>query len=324
MPVVVYGNTTICENTTQEYHVDSVPGAVSYVWSIPSTWTGSSTTDSISIIADYNAGNIVVYAVNSCGGGAAQQLWVTVQTPPSIPMLSWADTVACDSSNVSYGVIYDLNVDSFTWTLPMNWTGTSTISTMYAFAATNGGQVTVVENNSCGIGPPLVINVTINPLPIVTMAPFGVICDTLTSFILTGGSPAGGIYYGTGVYNDSLYNPSISGAGTYPITYVYTDTNSCASQAVADIQVDLCLQVNEFINPENSFEVYPNPFAGTISILTKMKGSFVVVNIVGEVVFSTETISNKASIDLSYLSPGIYFVQISSGQVVKTTKLVKE
>ncbi len=324
MPGIIYGNTTICENTTQVYHVDSVPGATSYVWSIPATWTGSSSIDSISLSADYNAGNIVVYAVNTCGGGAAQQLWVNVQTPPAIPTLSWADTVACDSSYMSFGVIYDLNVDSFTWTLPINWTGSSTTSNMYAFAATNSGQVTVVENNSCGISPPLIINVTLNPLPVVILLPFGVICDTLTSFLLTGGAPSGGIYYGTGVYNDSLYNPSVSGAGIFPITYVYTDTNSCTSQAIADIQVDICLSISSSIVPEMVFEVFPNPFSSQITILSGSEDKVDVLNVLGETVYSSEIVNKTTEINLSHLQNGVYFVKIYDGQNNRLKVMVKE
>ena len=326
MPSIIYGNTSICENSTQIYHIDLVSGATSYIWSIPSTWAGSSSTDSISIIPDYNSGNIIVYAINACGGGAAQQLWVTVQLPPTQPTLSWADTIICDSSYVNYGVIFDLNVDSFTWTLPLNWTGTSTNSNMSAFAATNSGQVTVVENNSCGIGPPLIINVTLNPLPIVTLAPFGVICDTLSVFNLTGGSPYGGIYSGTGVYNDSLFDPSISGSGLFTISYVFTDINSCANDAVADIQVDICLNISPSIISTNEFEIFPNPFSSQITVIINKtnKNKIEILNVLGEIVFSSEIKDNNTIIDLSRLVKGVYFVKINNGQNSRKQKLVKE
>lgn len=326
MPVVIYGNSPVCESSTQIYNIDTVPGATSYIWSIPSTWTGSSTTDSISVVTDNNSGNISVYAVNACGGGSAQQLMVTVQMPPVQPVLSWADSVACDSSYLNYGVIFDLNVDSFTWTLPLNWTGSSNSSNMLAFAVTNSGQVTVVGNNSCGSGPPLVINVTINSLPIVTVAPFGVICDTLTSFNLTGGYPYGGIYYGTGVFNDSLFDPGISGAGLFTITYVYTDTNSCSNDAFADIQVDLCLNVQPIVVAYENVDVFPNPFSTYITVMAneENQNKVEIFNVLGEKVYSVQITNTNTEIDLSNVPSGVYFMEITGEETSVTKKIIKE
>jgi hypothetical protein len=54
------------------------------------------------------------------------------------------------------------------------------------------------------------------------------VCLNTPTFTLSGGSPTGGTYSGTGVSSGS-FNPSTAGVGTHTITYTYTDGNSCTS-----------------------------------------------------------------------------------------------
>jgi hypothetical protein len=43
--------------------------------------------------------------------------------------------------------------DSYTWTLPDGWTGTSTTNSITATAGPAGGNVTVTASNACGASP---------------------------------------------------------------------------------------------------------------------------------------------------------------------------
>jgi biopolymer transport protein ExbB len=66
------------------------------------------------------------------------------------------------------------------------------------------------------------------------------LCVSDADVILTGGTPAGGVYSGTGVSlfgSDYIFDPSVSGTGTFTLTYTYTDANSCTNSADNDITV---------------------------------------------------------------------------------------
>lgn len=68
-------------------------------------------------------------------------------------------------------------------------------------------------------------------LPVVTCPSNFAVCINAPPVTLTGGTPAGGTYSGTGV-SGGIFTPSAAGAGTHTITYTYTDpvtscTNSC-------------------------------------------------------------------------------------------------
>ncbi|MCX6286154.1 MAG: hypothetical protein NTY96_03490 [Bacteroidetes bacterium] len=77
----------------------------------------------------------------------------------------------------------------------------------------------------------------VNPLPVVNLGTFTPVCITLPAFLLSGGTPPGGIYSGTGVNSlTGMFNPA-SGAGLHVITYTYTDINSCTNLATSGITV---------------------------------------------------------------------------------------
>ncbi len=78
---------------------------------------------------------------------------------------------------------------------------------------------------------------TVNPLPAVQLATQPAVCITGTPFALTGGTPAGGAYSGTGVTPATgIFNPS-SGAGGHLISYTFSDGNSCVSSATSTLTV---------------------------------------------------------------------------------------
>ncbi|MBK8584888.1 MAG: hypothetical protein IPN88_05460, partial [Bacteroidetes bacterium] len=54
---------------------------------------------------------------------------------------------------------------------------------------------------------------------------------------MTGGSPSGGTYSGTGVTGNS-FDPATSGVGTFAITYSYTNANGCSSTAQSTMVVN--------------------------------------------------------------------------------------
>ncbi|MCX6271952.1 MAG: gliding motility-associated C-terminal domain-containing protein [Bacteroidetes bacterium] len=75
------------------------------------------------------------------------------------------------------------------------------------------------------------------PTPVVTMSAFPSLCIDHGPFLLTTGSPSGGTYSGTGV-QDTIFDPSVSGTGSFSITYVYMDGSGCFNYALRMMQVN--------------------------------------------------------------------------------------
>lgn len=84
---------------------------------------------------------------------------------------------------------------------------------------------TYTDGNSCTNS--ITQNVVVDTLPVVTFTGLNnVYCVDASPVPLTG-SPAGGVFSGTGVSGNSFY-PNVAGVGgPYSITYTYTDGNGC-------------------------------------------------------------------------------------------------
>lgn len=99
-----------------------------------------------------------------------------------------------------------------------------------------GYRIRVVSDNPATTGADNGADLTINAAPTVTLQQFSDVCSTSSAFALSGGSPAGGVYSGTGVSGGN-FDPSVSGVGTFTITYDYTDGNGCSGSATQSITV---------------------------------------------------------------------------------------
>src|SRR6185295_8220450 len=78
-------------------------------------------------------------------------------------------------------------------------------------------------------------------------------------FTLTGGSPAGGVYYVDNVSATS-FNPGTAGAGPHNIKYIYTDDYGCQSLAETTLTVNA--------NPTGSISGSSSLCTGSNTLLT--------------------------------------------------------
>jgi hypothetical protein len=94
---------------------------------------------------------------------------------------------------------------------------------------------------------------TVNPLPVVALnLPFDTLYQNSPVQILSGASPAGGTFSGTGISGGSFL-PAAIPIGNYTTVYRYTDANGCINTAT---------DVYTIINRVDKINFYPNPAAG--------------------------------------------------------------
>jgi len=113
---------------------------------------------------------------------------------------------------------------------------------------------------------------------------------------------------------DYLSNPN----GTVEI---HSNKTGCNSQQEVE---DACLNLGvEFLTPELSLGVYPNPFSDKIIIETTAKSSFSILNLNGQLILQKQ-ITEPTEIDVDTLPRGIYIVKVTSEKNVKVGKFVKQ
>ena len=152
---------------------------------------------------------------------------IVVDTVPVVT--STAISNACDgdaSITLSFGLpsggVYSLNGTTLSSYAP---TAATVDTIMYVFTDGNGCSDMTTET------------ITVNALPTVTLSALSAVCANTPSFSLSGGAPTGGTYSGTGVAAGS-FDGSTATAGTYKITYEFTDANNCVNIDTQNIVVN--------------------------------------------------------------------------------------
>ncbi|HOZ79858.1 MAG TPA: M12 family metallo-peptidase [Ferruginibacter sp.] len=160
-PGTITGTNSVCSGSSQTYTVTTVAGATSYTWVLPTGWSGTSTTNTITVTAGTSNGNIAVTANNSCGNSTARTLAVTSSSTPATPVSITGNTAVCPATTQTYTAVAVAGATSYLWTLPSGWTGTSSTNSITVTAGSTGGQLTVKTNNGCGQSAALSLTLTI-------------------------------------------------------------------------------------------------------------------------------------------------------------------
>lgn len=158
---------------------------------------------------------------------------ITVNTAPTVSVA--AISPICDNSGVL----------ALTGESPAGGTFSGTGVTGSDFDPSSGTQtITYTYTDANGCSNDATATITVNIAPVVTQSAISAVCDNSGMLALTGGSPAGGTYSGTGV-SGSDFDPA---AGTQTVTYTYTDGNGCTNDAATTITVNPAPAVT-FVSP---------------------------------------------------------------------------
>ena len=99
-------------------------------------------------------------------------------------------------------------------------------------------NITYTVSSGCGSPVSSIKALTANALPVVSCPANSSVCISTAAFSLSGGSPTGGTYSGTGV-SGGQFDPVIAGVGTHTITYSYTNpSTNCSNSCTYTITVN--------------------------------------------------------------------------------------
>jgi hypothetical protein len=154
-PSSIAGTTVMCIGSAQVYSVNNDPAATTYSWNFSGSWTGSSTSHSISV-TPVSSGTITVVAQNSCAASLSQTTSVLVNALPTIN-ISATPTLICLGGS---STITAIGATTYSWNNGSNNTSivaSPTITSTYSVSGTdaNGCQnsttMTIVVNACVGI-----------------------------------------------------------------------------------------------------------------------------------------------------------------------------
>ncbi len=307
----------------------------SYINSI--LWSNGATTQSITVSAP-QTDSVTITDANGCS--ATSSTTITAINPlPSTPVITASGaTTFCDGDSVM------LTSSAATG---YNWSNGATTQSIAAKSTTSSYTVIVINANGCSSASPSnAISVVVHSTPVpptihqfITDSLFHQFNDSLVSSDSTGNqwylngaiiSGATGQFYvvtQNGIYTDE-----------------YTNGNGCSSTSSAPFNfTTFGVGVIE-LTSDYSFIIYPNPANQSIVISLQSavnpvaphvrdngvnkKTEITIIDVLGKKVYSEQSAivnpQSEISIDVSALSPGIYFVMVVNENGRWVGKFVKE
>lgn len=253
-PGTISGNATVCPGTSQTYSVSAVSGATSYIWSLPSGWSGSSTGTSITATPGSSGGTVSVIAANSCGNSAARTLTVSINAAPAQPgtiAAAGGNTKVCPGTIKTYSIAAVSGATSYNWIPAPGSTITSGQGTISVTVSYNSGfiatdSIKVAASNGCATSNSSFLIISRdNPArpSVITGAVTGICNGSNIPYSVTNVS---GITYN---WYFSIGSASVStGQGTNAITAAFTPnyltgtlnvtaTNACGTSTVRAVTI---------------------------------------------------------------------------------------
>ncbi len=295
-PGAILGSASQCGGlSSQIYGVPPVANTDSYNWTVPTGWTitANDGTDSITVTtgAASDNGTVTVTAGNSCGTSAASSLTVTVNAPTTDTLIE----TACSS--------YTLNSSTYT----------------------SSGTYTQNLSNRGGCDSTLTLILTIKPLPTLSIRGKSNLSigstDTLTA--------SGGISYiwTSGSTSDTTIVKPFNNT-----VYIVTGKDSSGCVNTDSITVTLETTGIRTISNSNSTTLYPNPSVDRINLSFEMQESekaavIEIIDVSGKELMLQNTLigrNKNLSLDVSTLTPGVYFIKVTTPDYSQVLKFVKQ
>lgn len=143
--------------------------------------------------------------------------------------------------------------------------------------------------------------------------------DTLVPLI--GGLPAGGVYSGDRVRNDTLNLNYFSGSTSYvdSVFYTFTDNNGCSVTVIDSILPLGCDGISDVAN--NTIHLYPNPNQGSFTLQTSngMGMEYAISDMLGHVIEQKMITSDTQAIDMREAAEGVYTLVVKGAQPIRFT-----
>jgi hypothetical protein len=187
---------------------------------------------------------------------------------------------------------------------------------------TSSYSVTGTNSTGCVSSNTAVSSVTVNPLPIVSASTTNTLICEGESVTLTGGGASSYTFSPGGTGTSVAVSPTV--ATTYTLTGI--DINGCSNSTVFTQRVDGCTRIDNLeIKIQNlSFQVYPNPTKGIVNIDLDTDSEVIILNSIGQTVYSSKLGAGRHQVNLEHLANGMYVIRTGNAANSKRFNLIKE
>jgi uncharacterized protein (TIGR02145 family) len=170
---------------------------------------------------------IATNSITSCIDSATKDISIKEKSGLNIN----GDMTVCEGDTVDYSTAQVANTTNQWIVSNGKIINQTNLNLKITWETAGTGIVKIVQKNTqMNTSDSTEIEVTIHPLPNVTLDDLADICYEDTTYILEGGKPVGGKYYFDDIQR-TTFNPIERGIGSHKVLYEYTNDNGCTNFA---------------------------------------------------------------------------------------------
>ena len=255
-----------------------------------------------------SANNVVHTQGYQTGDG---QVVITAYGGMSISVTAEPSDSVCAGTLVT---LYGNGADAFFWNNGV------TDSVPFVATTTTSYVVTGINANECTDTVHFTLYVYSSSFASLQLGASDTVCTYEIPFELSGGSPGGGAYSGSGVIGSFFYPQNATFDAWNVITYSVTNQGGCISQAKDSIYVATCVGIG-LINTA-PVKLYPNPSNGFFYVESPEKAEAIVYNMIGDEIMRQEIRPGTNELQLQNYPAGIYSMKFI-GDGIRVFRVVK-
>ena len=315
--VQITGNPIVCPNTRTKL---TATGASTYTWA-PASAVDNPTSDIVNAISTTPLTLTVTGVLTGCIGTKTITL-----TPASSPIVTYTsnkvNNTICNNDTIRLNI---KGAKSYSIT-PIYNINNSNDSTFFLFPRVSS-EYTIIGTSALGCNGSNKVNVTVNPLPVISISP--------QISTITRGDSLKILATGNDAYTWSPNTYIISGSNNKTMTtkpdsnivYTLTATTSFGCKATG---VSIVYVKNKPNNPisiqiatMDDIKWYPNPAKETVTIETPIPVEMEIYNLEGKTILKSNLKAEKNNVSLQDISKGVYYIGFRfDDKIVKIEKIL--
>ena len=326
-------NSPICAGDTLKLHATDTSAGVGYSWSGPVSFSASNQNPlRLNVLTTYSGTYTAIANLDGCTASASTSVTVNPQLgPPTISISVLPGDTICAGSSINFSAsVTNAGSPQYHW--KKNSSNIGPNAATYSTTTAISGDIfscEVQSNLNCQATDTAASNaITMYVIPLttpsvsITSQPSVIIplhTDTFTANVSNCTNPTYQWYRNGVAINGATMNPYITSLFNSDIITIAVHCTGCASPDSA-LSNSLTTGIGSLQSSNNNIKIWPNPVNSILYIQADVRIETIeLFNVVGQCLLLQTAASEKASLNIKGLPPGIYLLRLNKQYTQRVT-----